>query len=50
MPPTMIDNTIGRIRKAAALMAFGAASLPGAGFAAAITRRCRATCRRGACS
>ena len=34
MQPTTIDTHIGRIRKAAALMAFGAASLPGAGFAA----------------
>jgi biopolymer transport protein ExbB len=34
MQPTTIDTTIGRIRKAVALMAFGAASLPGAGFAA----------------
>ena len=34
MQPTTIDTHIGRIRKAVALMAFGAASLPGAGFAA----------------
>ena len=34
MQPTTIDTNIGRIRKAVALMAFGAASLPGAGFAA----------------
>ena len=34
MQPTTIDTHIGRIRKAIALMAFGAASLPGPGFAA----------------
>jgi biopolymer transport protein ExbB len=34
MQPSTIDTNTGRIRKAVALMAFGAASLPGAGFAA----------------
>ena len=34
MPSTTIDTPIGRIRKAVALMAFGAASLPGTGVAA----------------
>ena len=34
MQPTTIDTTIGRIRKAVAMMAFGAASLPGPGLAA----------------
>jgi biopolymer transport protein ExbB len=34
MQPSTIDTNIGRIRKAVALMAFGATSLPGAGFAA----------------
>ena len=34
MQPTTIDATIGRIRKAIALMVFAAASLPGTGFAA----------------
>ena len=34
MQPTMIDTTLGRIRKAVALIAFGTASLPGAAFAA----------------
>ena len=34
MQPTTIDTTIGRIRKAIALMVFAAASLPGTGFAA----------------
>ncbi len=35
MQPTTIHTRIGRIRKAVALMAFGAASLPGPGLAAA---------------